>query len=360
MIGERPVEPMPPEVATRSLRRRLAQLFLFGIAIAVVVSAFPGLGELRQRLAHADAMFIALAAAAEVGSCLSYVLVFRDVFCRMLPWGFSYNLAMAEQATNVLLPTGGAGGLALGAWVLREAGMPTGYIGRRSVAFFVFTSIPNFTCAAVAGTLLATHVFPGKAPIAPTITLAALATLAIVVVAQLPRALDHIQPRPSAGRLERAVRRSATTLAAGVRDTGGLLRPVRPMALAGSIGYMAFDVAALAAAFNAFGSAPQFGPLLFAYVVGQLGGLIPLPGGIGGTDGGLIGAFVLYGTTLPHAAAAVLAYRVFQLGLPSALGALAFTRLRRTLARSETPAALCAPLAEPLEVVTVRRPRTAG
>jgi hypothetical protein len=33
---------------------------------------------------------------------------------------------------------------------------------------------------------------------------------------------------------------------------------------------------------------------LVAYIVGQLGGLIPIPGGIGGVDGGLIGTLVLY------------------------------------------------------------------
>jgi uncharacterized membrane protein YbhN (UPF0104 family) len=347
------VEAVPPELGTRRLRRRLIELALFGVVVAALITTLPGLGDLRQRFADADAGFVVLAGVLELASCLSYVFAFRDVFCPRLPWRFTYNLAMAEQATNVLLPTGGAGGLALGAWVLRQAGMRTDYIGRRSVAFFLFTSIPNFTCAALGGALLAAHVFPGEAPIVPTVILATLAALAIVGVAFLPRLLDRVEPHAGGGRIQRGVRGSAMTLAAGVRDTGALLRPLRPRALAGSIGYMGFDLAALAAAFAAFGSAPQFGPLLFAYVLGQLGGLIPLPGGIGGTDGGLIGALVLYGTPLPQAAAAVLVYRAFQLGMPSVLGAVAFTRVRRTLARSATPAALCAPLAEPLEVVSL-------
>src|SRR5205814_10281875 len=178
------------------------------------------------------------------------------------------------------LPTGGAGGLALGAWALRQAGMATEYIGRRSVAFFVFTSIPNFACAAIAGTLLAVHIFPGKAPIAPTIVLASLAAAAMLFVPTLPRLLDRVKPGEHGGRAKRAARKSAGTLASGVRDAGGLLRPIRWSAVGGSVGYFAFDVAALAAAFAAFGSRPQFGPLLFAYVVGQPGGPIPRPGGI--------------------------------------------------------------------------------
>jgi uncharacterized membrane protein YbhN (UPF0104 family) len=85
---------------------------------------------------------------------------------------------------------------------------------------------------------------------------------------------------------------------------------------------------------------------VFGYVVGQLGGLIPLPGGIGGTDGGLIGALVLYGSPLSLATAAVLAYRAFQVGVPAILGAIAFIGLRHTLTGSETPHLECGELAE--------------
>ena len=89
---------------------------------------------------------------------------------------------------------------------------------------------------------------------------------------------------------------------------------------------------------------PELGVLLLAYPLGQLGGLIPLPGGLGGTDGGLIGALVLYGTPLAAAAAAVLAYRVFQLGLPALLGAGALARLPRTVRREPGAAASCNPV----------------
>jgi uncharacterized protein (TIRG00374 family) len=126
----------------------------------------------------------------------------------------------------------------------------------------------------------------------------------------------------------------------------------------GAVGYMALDVAALAAAFAAFGGTPPFAAFVFAYVIGQLGGLIPLPGGIGGIDGGLIGALTIYGSPLSQATAAVLAYRAVQLGIPAILGSVAFIQLRRTLSRDEAPAALCEPFVEPLPVV--RLPPTAG
>ena len=111
---------------------------------------------MRHRFAQAEVAFIVLIGVLKLGSCLSNVVAFRDVFCARMGWRFSAQLALAEQATNVLVPTGGAGGLALGVWALRQGGMSTEYIGRRSIAFFVLTSIPNFAFAAVLGPLLLT------------------------------------------------------------------------------------------------------------------------------------------------------------------------------------------------------------
>jgi uncharacterized protein (TIRG00374 family) len=93
--------------------------------------------------------------------------------------------------------------------------------------------------------------------------------------------------------------------------------------------------------------------LVLGYLIGQLGGNVPVPGGIGGVDGGLIGTFALYHVPLASATAAVLAYRVISLWLPALLGSVAFVQLRRTLQREEQPAAICMPLAEPIETVTL-------
>ncbi len=84
---------------------------------------------------------------------------------------------------------------------------------------------------------------------------------------------------------------------------------------------------------------------MLGYLIGQLGNLIPIPGGIGGTEGALIGIFALYGVNVAAATAAVFAYRLFQLVVPALLGAPAFVMLRRRLMRSDQPAAMCVPLA---------------
>jgi uncharacterized protein (TIRG00374 family) len=128
--------------------------------------------------------------------------------------------------------------------------------------------------------------------------------------------------------------------------------------LLGSFGVMAFDLAVLGVCFKAFGYSPAIGILVLGYLIGQLGGNIPVPGGIGGIDAGLIGTFALYHQPLAPTTAAVLAYHAISLWIPGLLGSAAFVQLRRTLRREAQPAAMCMPLAEPIE--TVRLPATVG
>jgi uncharacterized protein (TIRG00374 family) len=108
---------------------------------------------------------------------------------------------------------------------------------------------------------------------------------------------------------------------------------------------MAFDIAGLGLGFAAVGPVPAFGTLVLGYLIGQLGNLIPVPGGIGATEGALVVVFALYGVNVADATAAVLLYRLFQLVVPALLGAPAFVMLRRRLLRANQPALVCGPLA---------------
>ena len=83
-----------------------------------------------------------------------------------------------------------------------------------------------------------------------------------------------------------------------------------------------------------------------AYLLGQLGGLLPIPGGIGGIDGGLIGTFVVFGVAAAPTAAAVLAYRLILFWLPLLAGTVAFNGLRKGLNDPSRPD-LCAPIPIP-------------
>ena len=323
--------PAPP-VAVLPLDRRALLVRLAGAGavlglLVLTLSSLPGLDEVRAKLAGATPAWIAGALALELASCLAFVIAFRGVLRHRLPWRRSYDLGMAVQGANVLVPTGGAGGLAVGAWALRRTGMTAEQLAQRSVAFFLLTSSVNFVTAILAGGALALGLLPGDLPLALTAGPAALAALTMTIALALPRVLRHVPD--SGGRVRRGLGAAGTAIGGGVAEARKVVASRDGAVLAAAVGYMALDLAALAAAFAAIGAVPPVGVMLLAYVLGQLGGLIPLPGGVGGADSGVIGAFVLYGVALPEAAAAVLAYRAFQLGLPAVLGALALLRLPR-------------------------------
>jgi uncharacterized membrane protein YbhN (UPF0104 family) len=113
--------------------------------------------------------------------------------------------------------------------------------------------------------------------------------------------------------------------------------------IGGCADYLGFAIAALGASFEAFGGqGPPVAAFVLAYTLGQVGALLPTPGGLGGTEGGLIGMFVLYGAAAAQTTAAVLAYRVFQLGVPAVFGLVAFARIRRRLRDADLTAAVAA------------------
>jgi hypothetical protein len=66
-----------------------------------------------------------------------------------------------------------------------------------------------------------------------------------------------------------------------------LLRSGNPAVILGSLGYRAFDDAVARACYKALGYHVPLVVVLLGNLIGQLGGILPLPGGLGGVDGGL-------------------------------------------------------------------------
>lgn len=310
--------------------RRVGALVLLVAGVVLLIGALPGLDEVRDRFQRADPLWLVVAFVCALTSVISYVAALRGVFDRRLDWRASWTVGTAEQGGNVLLPTGGVGGVALGAVLLRRAGVPTAFAAARSAALFFLTSLASFATLVLAGTLTWVGVLPGSPGWVGTLLPAGLAALVILGVGML--GLLPATPAPPGRGLRRRVRQARWVVRQGVRESAGLIAARDRLALAGSAGYLAFDIAATGAAFQAFGGGgPRVGPFVLAYVLGQAGALIPTPGGVGGTDGGLIGMFILYGTPAGLAAAGVLAYRVFQLGLPVIFGVISFARIRHFL-----------------------------
>jgi uncharacterized membrane protein YbhN (UPF0104 family) len=335
-------EELPREFQPRSLRHRAAQaLIALAVLLAVVLFA-PGLGEVRDKLGEASPAWLAAAVVLEGLSFASYIVMFGPIFCTGLTWRRSWEVGGSELAMGSLVPASGAGGLALGAWVLHRGGMDGERIARRSVAFFLIKSGVNFLAVAVIGTALAVGLLGPDQPLWLTALPAGLAALAIAVVAALPRLGSGEPPGPDASLPRRGLNASRRALVSGISEAGKILRTGNRRVLAGSVGYWAFDNAVLWATFHAVGVSPPITVVLMGYLIGQLGGLLPIPGGIGGIDLGLIGVLIAYGAPAAGTAAAVFGYHLILFWLPLIVGAIAFLRLRRDMPTG-TEFAACSP-----------------
>jgi uncharacterized membrane protein YbhN (UPF0104 family) len=326
---------LPDEFDRRRLRRRVLQVTALFVAIALLAWLAPGLDSIRSRLDHADPAWLALGVALEIASCAGYVLMFGPIFCDRMALRTSVEIGLAELGVGSLIPAGGLGGLALGVWVLRRGGMPADRVATRTVAFFLIKSGANFAAVAVVGVVAWLGI--GTPSLSPALTIlpAVLAIAVMVAIASLPALLKRAS---GGGRAARAAR----TLGRGVSEAVHLLRTGNPAIVLGALGYWAFDNLVLWACFRGFGVDVALTVVLLGYLIGQLGGLLPIPGGLGGVDGGLVGTLVVYGVSLRDAVAAVLAYRVIQFWIPLLLSLPAFVSLQRGLNRPERPD-LCAP-----------------
>jgi len=256
---------------------------------------------------------------------------------------------MAEQAANSLLSASGAGGLAVGAWALDRLGMSRERIARRTVAFFFLTSLPNVAAVILFAALYLLGILDRDPDPALTYSFGTGALVATVVVLALPMLLCRSGASPLQGAstngLAAGIHSLRYSLAHGIRDALSSLRRRSIGVTAGSVGTMVFDLAVLGGCFRAFGASPALGVLVLGYLIGQLGGNLPLPGGLGGIEGGLVGTFALYHQPLASTTAAVLVYHAISLWIPALLGSAAFMNLRKTLAREHHPASICAPAA---------------
>jgi uncharacterized membrane protein YbhN (UPF0104 family) len=324
------------------LRRRGLQAIAALTVLVLIFLLAPGLGEVREQLDGANPGWLAVATLFEGLSFLSYLVMFGPIFCTGLTWRRSWQIGGSELAMGSLIPASGAGGLALGAWVLHRGGMSGQRIGRRSVAFFLIKSGVNFIAVVVLGAVMAVGLVGPDLSLWLTAFPAGMAALAIAGVVALPRFGPGRPPGPDASRLRRAMAATRRAVIDGTGEALQILRSGNRRVLAGSVGYWAFDNAVLWATFHAFGISPPLTVVLMGYLIGQLGGLLPIPGGIGGIDGGLIGTLIVYGVPAAATAAAVLAYRLILFWLPLIVGAVAFAALRRDMPGSYEFAS-CAP-----------------
>ncbi|MCW3041645.1 MAG: hypothetical protein JWM31_3550 [Solirubrobacterales bacterium] len=336
------VEAMPRMQMTRD-RALLLGLFVVSV-IAFMYFVLPELSDVRDtwgRLGDGDPLWISLALVFQVLAMASYVLIFQGIHVppgSPITYRESYLITMAGLAATRLFAAGGAGGVALTAWALRRSGMPRREVAERMIAFLVLLYGVYMAAMVVCGLGLYFGLFHGSRTFALTLLPAGIAVVLILVMLaiglvpdDLERRLDRYKPRNAQlAALVRRLAKGPASLSGGVRFAIGAVR--RPdAAMIGTLTWWGFNIAVLYAAFRAYGDAPPVAVLIMGYFVGLLGNLLPLPGGVGGVDGGMIGAFVAFGSPSGDAFLAVFVYRLFAFWLPSVPGAVAYFQLRHTV-----------------------------
>ena len=318
--------------------RRLTAVVATVVVAALLYLALPavaGLDETWRLLRSGSAWWLGLGVALEVGSYAGYVLLFKRVFGRVDGIGFrrSLEITLAGVAATRLFATAGAGGIALTGWALRRSGMPRAAVVSGLSTFFAALYSIYMAALVLTGLGLHSGLLPGPAPFALTVVPALFGAIVIAVALAAAGVPGDLPAR--VGRARRGIRIGAAGIAAVARGVRGALRLLRARdaGFVGAVAWWGFDVAVLWACFHAFGGAPPVAVIVLVYFVGMLANTLPVPGGVGAVDGGMIGVAIGFGIDEGLAIVAVLAYRAIAFWLPTGPGAVAYLRLRKDLER---------------------------
>jgi uncharacterized membrane protein YbhN (UPF0104 family) len=339
-------EPRPPslDISRRSLLVLGGFLAASLAALYFLLPQLAGLDDTWNRIEQGDPLWLTTGVVFTAGMFGGYVAMFRGIFndtvTRGLGWRESYQITMASLAATRLFAAGGAGGLVLTAWALRRAGMRPREVADKTIAFLVLMYCPYAVAVVVCGFGLHWGVFPGDDPFAFTFVPAVIALLMIaatlamtLVPPTLPRRLEGFASRHGTmGRVAQKLAHLPAASSAGIREALRHARGRDP-ALLGAIAFWGFQILVLWAAFHAFGEPPPQAVLIQAFFVGMLGNLLPMPGGVGGVEGGMIGALVAFDVNGGLAVVAVLTFRAFTFWLPLIPGVIAYFQLRHTVDR---------------------------
>jgi putative heme transporter len=314
-----------------------------------VVPRIVGLGPTLRLLRGGDVWWLALGIPLEALSYVGEIVLFRGVFAtpeNRIRWTASYDIDMAGTAATKLFAAGGAGGIALTVWALHGYGLSGAEVANGMVCYELLTYGVYMAAMAIAGYGLWLGLFAGRAPAALTLVPAIFATAVIVVALSMLRVDEPVeaflkrQAERSRGRTAQWWGRLAAlprSIHAGLLDAIVMVKRRDP-SLLGALAGWAFDIAVLWASFRAFGPSPSAAVVVMGYYVGTLANVLPWPGGVGGVEGGMIGAFLAFGVQRQLAVLAVLAYRTISYWMPTIPGAVSYWRLRRRLRSSRQPA----------------------
>jgi uncharacterized protein (TIRG00374 family) len=332
--------------------RNLVRRAVVGAVVVVVVSLgiahLDDLEELVQRVERGDPAWLAAGVGLEIVSFGGYVVLTYVVHHPRAPrlnWATSTELTLAGVVATRVFSAGGAGGIAFTGWALHRAGMSVRTAARQLTAFMILLYSVYIAALLFGGVLVVTGALPDVPTLLGVVAMVvgglvtALAFALVRVPEDLERRVQALEHRSGwVGRL-------ATRLATVPQVAGNAARLAlsivreRPTVLLWPLLWWAFDVATLWATFHAFGEPPATGTLVLCYFLGQMGNLLPLPGGVGGAEGGMVGAFAASGVDAGLALLAVVSYQLISTYLPALPGLASYLDLRRRMRSWDAEAA---------------------
>jgi uncharacterized membrane protein YbhN (UPF0104 family) len=322
--------------ARRHLQRSTLKLAGYLAVAYLVLRLVPSLEQALRALEHVSWEWVVGAIAVEVLSETGFIVAWRAVVDpeRLLEGAdrgrrVDQRVAWTQLGGGLVLPGGSFGGMGVGSWILHRFGMSTTVIVEREFNLSFLNTAVDALVLIVCGVGLATGVLSGERNLLLTLLPAALAAVAVgAVLVIAPRARTRATRRRAK---HRKIASLITTLADAVEDTKRLvLHRGSRVSTVGMLAYLGFDVLVLYSAFLAIHAnpLPGFGVVVMAYIIGALGGSIPLPASIG-TIGGMVGMLILYGVDHNDAVAAVLLHQAIGLLVPLTGGGISYAILRR-------------------------------
>jgi uncharacterized membrane protein YbhN (UPF0104 family) len=229
----------------------------------------------------------------------------------------------------MLVPGGTLGSIGVGAWMLQRLGMPMSKVGERQFTLMFLNTGVDAVAIVVFGVLLALGFFGGGPTLAltlgPALVVAAGLVLVLVVASSAERLARRIRPRRP------RIASSIATLALAVKNTRDMLRHRGSGRIVlGAVAYLGFDMLVLQGSFVAIDAhpVPSFAVVAMCYLIGGLGGSIPLPANLGAVTG-MAAMLIVFGVDHNDAVAAVVLYQAIGYVVPLAGGGLAYLFLRR-------------------------------
>jgi uncharacterized protein (TIRG00374 family) len=298
------------------------------LVVYLLIPHLAGLEDTWNRIRNGSPAWLAAAVGLEAVSYLGYAWNMAAVSAAdgvVLGVRRSSLITLAATAATRLVAAGGAGGIAVTTWALSKAGHGPKQAAKQVSQHLVATYGVFMAMVIVVGTALA---IAGQDPLLSAVpaVIAALCVATFLVVIQAPDWMSrHLDTGP---KWRRRLLAAPQALADGTHFTVELVRR-RERGLWGTVVWWVFDIATLWACFWAFGGHPNVPELVMAYLLGMLGNLLPLPGGVGGVEGGMVGACAAFDMNASVALVAVLAYRAISVWLPALPGVLALATLRR-------------------------------